>query len=165
MLRCTYQSWNDYCSSATLGSIIWHFDWCSRNILELWYGFECLPKKFFYFCPRLRLFKLFITPGSTAKVKLYLSNTYLLIPNNIRLTGSRFLRITSHLITENIRKDLRLSPDYHSLQVIAKLTWPWQGGQHSTEVAFALLTQLSRVRFLCQLVKNRTRSFSENLPF
>ena len=27
------------------------------------------------------------------------------------------------------------------------------GGRHSTEVAFALLTLPSRVRFLCQLVK------------
>ena len=34
------------------------------------------------------------------------------------------------------------------------------GGRHSTEVAFALLTQPSRVRFLCQLVKNRIQSSS-----
>ena len=33
-----------------------------------------------------------------------------------------------------------------------------KGGRHSTEVAFALLTQPSRVRFLCQLVKNRIQS-------
>ena len=32
------------------------------------------------------------------------------------------------------------------------------GGRHGTEVAFALLTQLSRVRFLCKLLKDRIQS-------